>query len=114
MVVRLRPKPGLDEHVLNRLPRDLVPEPPHRLHDLGIAPAGLFPDPNDRLADAFLHAGTARLGVLRLGPLVRRVFGAPHPLAEGRVADDRDQPLDAAAQRLPAPYQLTALLVAQL
>src|SRR5690606_12898654 len=75
MVVRLRPKPGLDEHVLNRLPRDLVPEPPHRLHDLGIAPAGLFPDPNDRLADAFLHAGTARLGVLRLGPLVRRVFG---------------------------------------
>src|SRR5690606_5836447 len=107
MIVRLWTEPCLDEHVLHRLPRDLVPEPPHRLHDLGVAPAGLLPDPDDSLTDALLDARAAGFGVRRLGPLVWRVLDAPHPLAEGRVADDRNQLLDAAAQLLPVPYQPT-------
>ena len=91
------------QHVLHRLPRDLVPQPPHRLHNFGVSPPSLFADPDDRVADTLLDAGTAWLGVLRLGPVVGGVLQLSDPLAERRVADDRDQLLDPSPHLPKAP-----------
>ena len=91
-----------------------MPQPAHRLNNLGVSPAGFLSDADDRFADALLDAWPARLGVLRLGPLIRCVLDAPHPLAERRVADDRDQVLDPGSETLPVLHQPATLLIAKL
>ncbi len=110
--MRLRAEASVDQHILHGLAGNIVPQSAHRLHDLRVAPAGLLADADDCFADALLDAWPARLGVLRLGPLIRRILDAPHPLAERRVADDRDQVLDPRSETLAVLNEPAALLIA--
>jgi hypothetical protein len=56
MIVWFRTEASFDQHVLDRLTRNPVTKPPHRLEDLGVAPTGLFSDLNDCVTDTFLYA----------------------------------------------------------
>ena len=89
-------------------------QPSHRLNKLGVSPPILFSDPKDRFADTLLEWRAARLGDLRLGAFVRPVFKAANPLAERRIADDRDQVFNPATETLAVLDQPTTLLIALL
>jgi len=67
--MRLWAEAKIDQHILQGLAGDIVPQPGHRLNDLGLSPAGFFSDADDRFADALLDTWPAWLGVLRLGRL---------------------------------------------
>jgi len=112
--MRLRAEASGDQYILHGLAGNVVPQPAHRLNDLGVSPAGFLSNTNDRFTDALLDAWPARLSVLCLGPLIRRVLHAPHPLAERRVADDRDQVLDPRSETLAMLDQPATLLIAKL
>lgn len=59
-----RTEPSFDQHVFDRLTRNLVTKPPQRLEDLVVAPTGLFSDSNDCVTNTFLHARSTRLGAI--------------------------------------------------
>lgn len=71
VVLRFRPEPSFDQHVLHCLARHRVVEPPQSLNYFGVSPAGLFPDADDGRAQAFLDArptvksGSHTVGVKR-------------------------------------------------
>jgi hypothetical protein len=113
MFVWFRTEASFDQHVLDRLTGNLVTKPPHRLDDLGVAPTGLFSDSNDCVTNAFLHARPTRFCLCGLGPLIGRALNGSHPFAKGRIAKDRDQPLDQRTQLFAMFDQRPSLLIAE-
>jgi hypothetical protein len=69
---------------------------------------------NDGVAKAFLDSRATGVGVFRFGPLVWGILDTSHPFAERRVADDRNQLLDASPQFLPVLDKPETLLIAQI
>lgn len=112
VVTRLRPKTCFKEHVLDRLPRDDMPELPQRLDDLGVSPAGLLLDSNDGFIETLRDPRAASLGG-RDAPVAGGIFEPPHPFAKRLVADDGDQSREPSSQRLAMLHQPPTLLVGE-
>ena len=71
--VRIGTEALSQQDVLDRLSRNVVPEPFHRLANFGVSPSRLFSDPDDQLRYPFARLGPARF----LGRLVGFGLGLP-------------------------------------